>query len=124
MEALRQALIRGARGIALALLASASATSSACTPPSLPPACQASTNCGALGEVTVCCTLSSCEYHVQSTVFPCAGTDCTAAHRAVADYCAPHCPDAGASDDAASSDAGPDAALDTGPSLDAQPCVR
>lgn len=119
MEALRGTLTH-ARGALLALALAA------CAPPSVPPACQTSTNCGAQGEVTVCCTLSSCEYRVASgMVFPCAGTDCTAAHVALATYCAPHCPDAGALEDAGTSDdAGGDASLDGGPILDAQPCVR
>lgn len=118
MEALRASLIAARASVAALVV-------TACAPPAVPPACQASTNCGALGEVTVCCTLSSCEYRVASgTVFPCAGTDCTAAHLALAEYCAPHCPDAAGLDASATLDDGADVSLDTGSILDAQPCVR
>jgi hypothetical protein len=93
-----------------------------CAPPEIAPTCQSSSNCGALGQVQTCCTTTHCRFVVDDgTVFTCDGTECSAAHVAVAAYCAPHCPDASGAPDAWIED---DAALDSGPALDAQPCVR
>lgn len=129
MAALRRSLSGVPHPVVGGLLAVALAGCVA--PPALPSSCQATTNCGDLGEVLSCCTLTQCEYRLTGgTSFACAGTDCTAAHARVAAYCDPHCPDAWTPADAwypdrdAGADANVDAAMDAGPSLDAQPCVR
>lgn len=101
----------------------------ACAPPPSPYSCQSTSHCASAGQVETCCTTTQCEFRVaDGHVFPCVGTDCSAAHAAIAAYCAPLCPDAWVPADAwvdeDAGDAAPDAAFDAGPALDAQPCVR
>lgn len=108
------------------LLATLGLALGACAPPPGPYSCQSTTNCASAGLVETCCTTRECEYRLaDGRVFACMGTDCTAAHAAIAAYCQPLCPDAWVAPDAwVDEDADLDAALDAGPALDAQPCVR